>query len=214
MSVYICPSLVVWALSAPIGRCPPPSGIARLVSLAGVFIGRVRPCAPLCSRVSRGVPRPARTQEVGPPPLPPSSPRSLRSRPLGFGRWAPSGRAVAPSGAGGCLPARCLSPAASRPRPLAPFFSSLRSVLRLPAARRFPLVALALSMLAPAGAPRCDRPKLELRPVYLVSFNPCNQGLRPRTPKRPLAVAQACPSLSLWGLLPPLCCPRLAVRRH
>ena len=80
-------SVPLWScgLNLPYRAVPSSLGLARLVSLAGVFIGRVRPCAPLRSRVSRGVPRPARTPGVGPPPLPPSSPRSLRSRPAGSG---------------------------------------------------------------------------------------------------------------------------------
>ena len=66
------------------GAWPRPSAIARLVSFSPCVIGRVRPCAPLCSRVSRGVPRPARTSGVGPPPLPPSSPRFPAVAPCGL----------------------------------------------------------------------------------------------------------------------------------
>ena len=86
-------------ISAPLWSCglnrryrvvPSSLGLARLVSLAGVFIGRVRPCAPLRSRVSRGVPRPARTSGVGSPapspfvpPLPAVAPYGLGLRPRG-----------------------------------------------------------------------------------------------------------------------------------
>ena len=136
-------SAPLWScgLNLPYRAVPSSLGLARLVSFAGVFIGRVRPCAPLRSRVSRGVPRPARTPGVGPPPLPPSSPRSLRSRPAG------SGYALGESG--------------SLRRGLPPK-SRLRSPLRLPAAdllrfRRFrsssPRVPLAAVSLLSRCAP-------------------------------------------------------------
>lgn len=87
LSLSFCKSVAIWpcGLNRPfVGACPPPSGIARLVSFSPCAIGRGRPCAPLCSRVSRGVPRPARASGVGPPPLLPEAP----PLPCGRALWA------------------------------------------------------------------------------------------------------------------------------
>lgn len=176
----------------PVGALPSlPLGLSAEVTLAGVSFSPVGLCATASlSRLSRGPPPRSHSAGGAPapscfvPPLPFS--RSLRSlvsvAPSATLRASvaelPSGRAVAYGG--GCCqnPASALRPSAGRslrslfgssPR-LRPFSTSLRSALRLPAARRSLRSLSHVPMLAPAGAPRCGFATLGLRGVSKVSF--------------------------------------------
>ena len=170
--------LFVWAFSRPAGSRPRPSGFARWSAFALVSCAPLgRAPRPLSSgSLGRGPARP-RTRGWVPRPFP-LAPRSLRSRPSGFGRCCALGRAVAPAGLAVSMPAFRPFGAFSRHAPFGRycprqprrgrFFISLRSVFRLPAADHFPLVVIARSRDAiPRGCP-------SVRPLYARA--PCVRG--------------------------------------
>lgn len=202
-------------LMRPCGALPSlPLGLSAEVTLAGVSFSPDGLCASASlSRLSRGPPPRSHSAGGAPapscsvPPLPFS--RSLLSlvsvAPSATLRASvaalPSGRAVA-SGGGCCQnPASALRPSAGRslrslfgssPR-LRPFSTSLRSALRLPAARRFTSFTLARSDARARGCPslrlRCSRAARCVKVSFAVARLLCSAALRlppPSLQRQPL----------------------------
>lgn len=237
MSGGVFPYPVAVAFSALMGRRPRPSGVAA----ASYSCWRGHP--PLWGgriasllRLSGGSP-PALALGAGPPPLP-LVPRSLlsvaslprsRSRPSGCGRCAPLGERY--FGKRPCrFPHRSVATlppvASSRSAASLPFFISLRSPLRLPAAARSPPFPCSIASQArcarlagaaaavgrlrfalvprasPAGAPRCGLPTLAPAGCGLVSLAAVAGGVPPRPPAPPWRL------LSLWLAAPCVRCAR------
>lgn len=165
-----------------------PLGLSAVVCFAGSCHAPLGARASLRFCVSRGGPRPASHSGWGPRPFPSSPARQGSRPPLRFGLRSlrSLGRAVAPLRAVVFMPGRIRSPAFCRPPAWSPLSCSLRSRLRLPAARRFCRDRGALSLrsnapqalqtlsssalLAPAGAPRCALASFTLPPRVLARY--------------------------------------------
>lgn len=166
----------------PCGALPSvPLGLTAVVCFAGVFMRPWGARASLRFCVSRAGPRPPSHSGRGPRPFPSSPARVVTLAPCGLRSLRSLGRAVSPVVASRFFLFRCRSIKKAACSRGGLFFSSLRAVSRLPAARRVPrdrvrpsepsglsqarVPLSSSSLLAPAGAPRFARVPLRLRGV-------------------------------------------------
>lgn len=171
-------------LMRPCGALPSlPLGLSAEVTLAGVSSALSGCALPLRSRVSRGGPRPARTPQAGPPPLPASSPRFPS-----LGRYAPSFRSR-PTLRYGLRSLRSLrgerSPTAGAAAKTPPRRFALR-----PGGRYAPFLAAAPAsgLFQPRSAQPCVSPRLAVHFVHSRTFR-CS---RPRVPLATASLLSGC----------------------
>ena len=167
------PAVAGLRLRAPLGSHPNPARLSPSCACVHAPLFGARIASLL--RLRAGPRLPALKAAAGPrlpaasPPAPMAQNTAPWSRPrlrLGL-RYAPGercrpcgrGRFAFACACGACAAGRAAPSLSPAPPARSAFFSSLRSVLRLPAARRSSTLgrlSLVVGLLAPAGAPRCD----------------------------------------------------------